>query len=255
MKTFFLELQNRNELLFWFGWINVMGAFACLLLIQTTTTQVLGINAFVKPLKFFLSTVAVTWSMAWYMSYLNQPLPVKIYSWVLILVLSFEVFYITLRAAQGQLSHFNISSAFNGAMFSLMGLAISIFTLWTAYIGYLFFVKDFPDLPLAYVWGIRLGILFFVVFAFEGGMMGAKLSHTIGAPDGGVGLPLTNWSVRAGDLRIAHFIGMHALQLLPLLSYFLVRNVKVVIVISLVYFVVTSLIFIQALFGKPLIKL
>jgi hypothetical protein len=255
MKNFFLELQNRNELLFWFGWINVIGALACLLLIQTTTTEVLGINAFVKPLKFFLSTVAVTWSMAWYMSYLNQPIPVKIYCWVLILMLSFEVFYITLRAAQGQLSHFNISSAFNGTMFSLMGLAISIFTLWTAYIGYLFFVNDFPDLPLSYVWGIRLGILFFVVFAFEGGMMGAKLSHTIGAPDGGVGLPLTNWSVRAGDLRIAHFIGMHALQLLPLLSYFFVRNVKVVMVISFVYFVITSLVFIQALLGKPLIKL
>ncbi len=255
MKNFFLELQNRNELLFWFGWINVIGALACLLLIQTTTTEVLGINAFVKPLKFFLSTVAVTWSMAWYMSYLNQPIPVKIYSWVLILMLSFEVFYITLRAAQGQLSHFNISSAFNGTMFSLMGLAISIFTLWTAYIGYLFFVNDFPDLTLSYVWGIRLGILFFVVFAFEGGMMGAKLSHTIGAPDGGVGLPLTNWSVRAGDLRIAHFIGMHALQLLPLLSYFFVRNVKVVMVISFVYFVITSLVFIQALLGKPLIKL
>jgi hypothetical protein len=255
MRYFVEELHTRNELLFWFGWINVLGSIVCIILTQISTVQVLGISAFVKPLKFFMSTVAVTWSMSWYMHYLDEAVSVKIYSWVLVVMLSFEVFYILLRASQGQLSHFNTSSVFNSTMFSLMGLAISIFTLWTAYIGYLFFVKDFPDLSLSYVWGIRLGILFFVVFAFEGGMMGAKLSHTIGAPDGGVGLPFTNWSVRAGDLRIAHFVGMHALQFLPLLSYFFVRNVRIVVVISLVYFVVTSLVFIQALLGKPLIKL
>lgn len=256
MNTFLSELKNRNELLYWFGFICLGGAVVCLLMSFISPKQVLGINAWIKPLKFFLSTVIFSWTMGWLMVYLQEPAKVTVYNWVVILVLAFELVYIVWQAAKGELSHFNISKPFNGLMFSLMGIAISIMTAWTGYIAFLFFQKSFPELSISYVWGIRLGLVLFVIFAFAGGIMAARLSHNVGGDMAlSKGIPVLNWSKQYGDLRVAHFFGMHALQILPLIGFYVSKTKSSIITVALVYFILVTASLVQALNGKPLIKL
>ena len=252
--NFFSELSARNYPLFVFGGLSLIGAIVMMILSWTSTTQVLGINAFIKPFKFFLSTTIFVWSMGWYLHYLDSPLTLLSYQWTVIITLSFELIWITFKAWNGELSHFNGSTSFNALMFSIMGLAISIMTLYTLYIGILFFQSPI-DLSPSYLWGIRLGILCFVIFAFQGGLMGAQLSHTVGAPDGGPGLPLVNWSTQWGDLRIAHFVGMHALQILPILGFYAFGSARSIIVFSVIYFGICMAVFIQAMMKTPLIRM
>jgi hypothetical protein len=94
--------------------------------------------------------------------------------------------------------------------------------------------------------------------------MSQSMAHTVGAPDGGPGLPFVNWSTRAGDLRVAHFLSFHALQLLPLTGFLLGRyrpdwtrrrQVACVLAFALAYAAGVSLVFWQALNGRPLLAL
>ena len=253
MKAFFVEMRRRNSILYYFGWLCFIGGVVCGAATQFTDITVLGINAFIKPMKFFLSICIFCWTMAWYAYYLQQPRKTFAYSVAVVVVFVFELLVIVWQAANGRLSHFNNDTPLYGILFGLMGVAILSFTIWTAYIGFLFFKKKDFDLPASYVWGIRIGIILFLVFTFEGGLMSGRLSHTVGGADGGPGLPVVNWSREHGDLRVAHFVGMHALQILPLFGYFVTRKVVIVFLFGLCYLALASSLLIQALNKMPLL--
>lgn len=256
MNMFLTTLKTRNKALYYFGWVNLICAVLCIVPMIFTNTQVLGVHAWIKPFKFLLSSVIFSWSMGWYMFYLKEQKAVRIFNLVVILSLSFELIYIIWQAAKGELSHFNIATAFHGIMFSLMGIVISLMTIWTGYIAFLFWRNKFPQLPAAYIWGMRTGIVLFVLFAFAGGLMAARLSHTVGAAMDTVKvLPLVNWSRESGDLRIAHFFGMHALQVLPLLGFYVFKTKLQIIVAAVLYALLATALLIQALKAVPLIGL
>ena len=252
----FIEtLRERNILLFWFGLTNLIAVAILILFATFKPIEFAGTNAWYKPIKFALSTAILVFSIGWYSGYLPNSRDINLVNWIIIVTLGFEVLYITWQASKGQASHYNQSSPFYAFMFSMMALAASIATIAVGYIGVKFFTYPIDNLPNYYIWAIRFGFILFVVFSFEGFVMGAKMSHTVGAEDGVKGLPFLNWSINHGDLRIAHFIGMHALQVLPLLAWFLLKNTKLTITMAMFYTLLAVFILITALRGNSLLKI
>ncbi len=218
LKTFLFELNRRNHFL------AKSGAFCFLLAALLSFFPLLdprelqGVNVWLKPLKFFVSVGIYFWTMGWLMDYLNDPKKVrKISGWIFWLMVV-ELICITFQAAQGKLSHFNISSIGDIIIFQTMGIAIlvnSIVVLW-----FFLLFRKVKNLPKGYALSIRIGLVIFLIAGIEGFVIAGCLGHTVGAVDGQEGIFLLGWAKAYGDLRIFHFLGIHALQALPLLAWF-----------------------------------
>src|SRR5688500_3035251 len=128
------DLKQRNGLLYFFGWINFLSAVICVVLMFIDDRQVAGINTWIKPFKFYISIGIFSWTISWYMAYLNKRVAVKVYSYVVVVTMLIETVLITFQAARGVKSHFNVTTPMDAMFFSVMGISILTFTLWTLYI-------------------------------------------------------------------------------------------------------------------------
>jgi len=257
------EVYRRNPVLALTGWFHLalLGAFIGIAFFDGRT--VTGLNPWIKPSKFAVSIAIYTFTLAWFLPYVARyRRTVQFISWSTAIVFVGEMVCVISQAARGVPSHFNISSAYDATVFGIMGMLITFNTLLVLITLLLFWKGRTAPLAPAYLWGIRLGVLLFLLSSIEGFAIVNNMGHTVGLPDGGAGLPVVNWSTRAGDLRIAHFLGFHALQVLPLTGYIFSRwrsdavqrrAVAFVLALGLIYFMVFSLLFLQASHGRPLI--
>jgi hypothetical protein len=251
-------LHRVNPVLSATGWLHVGLAGLALALLPFDHRLVTGALVWIKPLKFSLSIVAYTWTLAWLLADLPAAAQraVRRISAGVALSMAVEIVVIFIQAARGTASHYNGSSALNGLLFGLMGIFIIANTMLTVWALYLVW-RHRPYGPMSYVWGVRLGLLVFLVGSVLGGFMIHNQQHTVGAPDGGPGLPGLGWSTRAGDLRAAHFLGMHALQALPLLGWAMSRWVPrraatLTWLGTALYAAAVAGLFVQAMAGQPL---
>lgn len=256
------EVYRRNRVLAATAWLHVLLLVVMICIAFFDGRTVTGLNPWIKPSKFAISIAVYTFTLAWFVSYLSHyRRTVALISWGTALVFVGEMICVISQAARGVPSHFNISSAYDASVFGLMGMLITFNTLLVIITLLLFFGKTAP-LPPAYLWGIRLGLLLFFLASIEGMAMINQMAHTVGQPDGGPGIPFVNWSTRAGDLRVAHFLGFHALQILPLAGYSFGRwrtadvrrhAVAYTFALALFYFAAFTLLFLQAMSGRALL--
>jgi hypothetical protein len=123
----------------------------------------------------------------------------------------------------------------------------------------LFLIKSQVTVESYQLLAWRAGLLLFLAGSISGGLMIANMGHTFGASDGEHGIPFTNWSTQAGDMRVAHFFTLHGLQLIPLFAFLIPLSKKKkalrVMLFSLGYTLVCMWMHFLALQGKPLISL
>jgi hypothetical protein len=256
------------------AWINAGLAILFVGLLVADPRLVDGAPAWLKPLKFAVSIAIYSATFAWILRALTAwPRLAQRAATITAVTLMTEVVLIGMQAGRGTTSHFNTSSLFDGAVFTVMGLAIGLQTLMALAVTIALFRQPFTDRALG--WALRLGMALTVVGASTGGLMTSPSTaqieqfkttgampraggHTVGAPDGGPGLPGTGWSTAHGDLRAPHFLGLHAMQALPLVALLLTgvrrerARVVAVIGVSASYAALFTILLVQALAGESI---
>lgn len=241
---------------------------------------VLNAPTWAKTTKFSISVVFYSATLLWMLTFIKgRPRLANFLGTAIGGILLFEMGAIILQGARAQAMHFNVSTPFDATLWGLM--TITIFVLYFINLigaGALLFTR-IADPALA--WGLRLGFLVMVIGMTQGFLMpgpnddqlarlqaGRKVdligAHTVGAPDGGPGLPLVGWSTTHGDLRIGHFVGLHGMQAIPVLGFLISRrrekwlqdgHRKLLVAIGAAgYTGLVALVTWQALRGQPLLS-
>ncbi|MCE5289339.1 MAG: hypothetical protein LLG14_08845 [Nocardiaceae bacterium] len=243
--------------------------------------SLVGAPLWAKPFKFALSFTiyGITW--AWLLSLQTRW---KRLGWWLGTVITtagvIEMIVIVGQQVRLHRSHFNVATPVDAALWSTMGATIAV--LFIANVVWTVLLWRQPLLEAATSLALRLGatislaglaVAFLMTSPTAAQLEEAKRgtatimgAHSVGVEDGGPGLPLLGWSTTGGDLRIPHFVGMHALQIVPLAclaGFALLGRLgitralsKMVLVcsVALGYFGILSVITVQALRGQPVVR-
>ena len=202
---------------------------------------VLNEPAWIKPMKFGISTLFYAFTFLWMLTFVKgHKRMVGIVSWLTAISLSMELILIGFQALRDVRSHFNHITPFDAAIFSAMGDFIMIVWFAGLVAAILLLRQKFISRPFGL--SLRLGMVIAMIgagFAYlmvvptpsqraeretNAGISEFAGAHSVGVEDGGAGLPFVGWSTEGGDIRIAHFLGLHALQMLPLMGWFIMRK-------------------------------
>ncbi|MFI6579389.1 hypothetical protein ACIBFB_26700 [Nocardiopsis sp. NPDC050513] len=183
-----------------------------------------------KPARFALSIAVYTVTLAWLLSRTRR-LGHRLGTVIAVLVTA-ELAAVVVQAVRGVRSHFNVATVVDAVVFNAMGVVVM--AVWALHLAVAAVLLRRPvgdrATTCALRWGTAVTLAGMPVALFmspatpeqaaavaAGGsdVIGA---HTVGAPDGGPGLPLVGWSTVAGDLRVPHFVGIHGLQAMILVA-------------------------------------
>ena len=257
------EVARRQPQLAAFGFTLLAVALLTALAQTVDPRLVGGVNTWVKPTKFLVSVAVFALTSAWFFGYVRperrEARPMRAIVLIILIAGSFELLYIGFQAAQGEASHFNSATPFHAIMYSLMGLGAVSLVATTLPLAWEIARRPAPGLNRDFRAAVVIGLL--LTFALGGGLggyMSAQAGHAVG-PEGH-GLPFFGWNRLGGDLRVAHFFGMHASQALPLVAWVAAAAAPalrwtIVLAATAAWIGATIAVVLQAVAGRPLVPL
>jgi hypothetical protein len=191
-----------------------------------------GEGVWLKPLKFGISTLLYLGTLLWTVSSLGADWRQgRALLWIAAtasLTALFEILYIGIQAGLGQASHFNLSTPFHAAMYSLMAIAAVALVLSGGALGLVAFLDPAAALSKPMRWGTGLAFLLSTILTITTALtMGGRLTHHVGLePAAALRVPLTSWSLTVGDMRVPHFLATHLMQAGPLFAWLAATTVS-----------------------------
>ncbi|MFG3697359.1 hypothetical protein ACGF5C_05480 [Micromonospora sp. NPDC047620] len=273
MTTTLRRAAQWNRPLMIFVWAMAVLAVVSAVGIVADPRVLTGVPIWLKPFKFSVSFVLYGTTLAWMLSLL--PRRSRIAEWAATVVVAMGVVEMAIIVGQvlrGTTSHFNETSPLNATLWQLMGATIMVLFAAHVVIGIVLLRQPIANragkTAIGWALGLTLlGMLVAIPMALPDqaqSIEGVAGAHSVGVPDGGPGLPLVGWSTTGGDLRIGHFVGLHALQALPILAMLLARfagtrldertRARLLVVAAVAYGALTLLLTWQALRGQPLLR-
>jgi hypothetical protein len=220
------ELLTRERRLAVYGAVLLVALLPMALAWGIDDRVLRGANVWIKPMKFAFSIAVLALTTAWFIGHLppeqRRGRAVRRIAWLLIGAGTFELAYITLQAGLGQGSHYHVADAFHGTMYTLMGIGAIALTATQPMLAWQLYRHPHPSLAGAYRQAVLAGLTLTFVFGAGVGMLLGGLQP----PSGGAALPILGWSLSGGDLRPAHFLGIHAEQLLPAIGFVAARRTR-----------------------------
>ncbi|MDP1860513.1 MAG: hypothetical protein Q8K82_17685 [Gemmatimonadaceae bacterium] len=279
LRRHFSALESWSPPLVRMALVSAVLLLVALIGLAVDTRVITGAPAWLKPAKFGLSVAVYLLSLAWMVRDLPRTPTLRRTTSTIAWIITAEVLLICVQAARGTTSHFNADTPIDSAIFSAMGLGIA--TVWIASAVILWQHWRAPSRDTSMAMALRFGLALNILGAGVGWTMTRPFpgqieamqrgerpyivgAHTVGARDGGPGLPVVGWSIEHGDLRVPHFLGMHALQVLPILLLMVrglrrTRNDAIERTVLVVATSACSIAFVaallQALRGLPLLPL
>ena len=230
-------------------------------------TRVLGgVNVWLKPLKFELSLSLYFLTLAWFFPLIDSSFRAsklgRFVVWGAIIPSAGELAYIVFRAAQGQASHYNAATPVAAVLYAVMGVGAIILTSASAALAWGIFRAKTRESNSTYRFAAVIGLTLTAVLGIvQGLILGGAPGHSIGvALPNDVLVPVMGWSRTIGDLRVSHFLAIHAEQVIPvfgaLAAALLGRAGRLAVgLFTLVYVGLTLAALIQAKMALPLLPL